>query len=491
MPPTPRLPILITLLALATITLAQKAPEPKTPQTVPALLLSDIHFDPFHDPALVPHLAPTPPDKWDTVLAGTPSPTQAKDFDALQLTCKLRGVDTGYPLWHASLQAIRAQAAGSAFVTVSGDLLAHSFPCKFAQAFPHAKPGDYLAFVLQTIQYVTHSLQTTLPNTPIYLAMGNNDSGCGDYSDSSHSPFLTETAKIVAQALPPNADRAAVQASFATEGFYAAPLPPAIPNTRVLVLDSIFLSAHHTDCAGQTDAAAAEDQVTWLQTQLGEARSQKEKVWLIAHIPPGVDLYGTLKKMADICRHAAPQMFLANERMAQILAENADIVRLAIFAHSHTDEFRLLTSETPEPSPRPDTKPALRPGVPVKIVTSISPVNGNKPAFTLARIDPATANLVDYTVIAASTLTGTDGPWTPEYTFSNTYHQPAYTAPALKAITDAFIADPTANTPESAAYLRDIFVGDRSPLLKPFWPEYACALTHDSAQSFADCVCSQ
>jgi sphingomyelin phosphodiesterase acid-like 3 len=56
-------------------------------------------------------------------------------------------------------------------------------------------------------------------------------------------------------------------------------------------------------------------------------------------------------------------------------------------------------------------------------------------------------------------------------------------------MTKVFKADSTGSTPASNAYLRDLFVGDRSMLLKPLWPEYVCALTHASAQAYTNCVC--
>ena len=38
-------------------------------------------------------------------------------------------------------------------------------------------------------------------------------------------------------------------------------------------------------------------------------------------------------------------MFLATDALADLLARNADIVRLAIFGHTHADEMRLLTPD--------------------------------------------------------------------------------------------------------------------------------------------------
>jgi sphingomyelin phosphodiesterase acid-like 3 len=128
--------------------------------------------------------------------------------------------------------------------------------------------------------------------------------------------------------------------------------------------------------------------------------------------------------------------------------------------------------------------------VPVKVVASITPVNGNRPTFTLASIDPATAALVDYTVIIASNSTGLAATWSSEYTYSAAYHQPAFDAPALASLITGFQADPAAKSPASQAYLRDYFPGDLSSLLQLAWPQYACSMDHDSGQSFTACACA-
>ncbi|MGA7341787.1 MAG: hypothetical protein WBX18_14380, partial [Terracidiphilus sp.] len=61
---------------------AQAAPAVR--QTVPVLLVSDIHFEPFWDPAKTAQLAAAPASQWKTILAAQESPDRAARFDALQ-----------------------------------------------------------------------------------------------------------------------------------------------------------------------------------------------------------------------------------------------------------------------------------------------------------------------------------------------------------------------------------------------------------------------
>jgi sphingomyelin phosphodiesterase acid-like 3 len=467
------------LLLAVTAPLLAQSPAPKA-APVHALFLSDIHLDPFSDPAKVARLNATPAFQWSSIFDAPPSPTQKQDAAALQQTCPVRGTDTSDVLWRSSLEAIHsyADSSGARFVTVSGDLLAHKFDCKYKALLPAATHADYLAFVEKTIHYEIVGLRAAVSSVPIYIALGNNDSGCTDYQLApAQDEFLALIAKIVSEFVP-EADSHSVLRDFTTAGNYSASLA-AVPRTRIVVLDNIFLSGKYATCAGKPDPAPAAAQLSWLTAQLAAAREHHEHVWVMGHIPPGVDLYSTTSKLINVCAGGKPAMFLGSEKLAETLAANADVVTLALFGHTHSDEMRLLTPESSAPAAT---------GVPLKITASITPVNGNRPTFTLASIDPATAALLDYTVIEASNPTGIDTTWSKEYTYSAAYHQPAFTPAALATLITNFQADPSASAPASQSYLHNYFPGSTSPLVA-VWPQYACSLNHDSAASFATCAC--
>ena len=488
--------LVVALLSAAPIVAqAPAVPAPVPTPAIPALFLSDIHFDPYAEPAKVAKLNAAPVADWAAILAAPASDTQSEDLAALQKACPVRGVDTPNTLWLSSLHAIHADAANAKFATISGDLLAHSFDCKFKSLLPAATHADYLAFVEKTIRYIVSDLRAALPGTPLYIAMGNNDSGCTDYQlDGTHDAFLGLTAKIVAEALPtgiPQADRDAVLADFSAGGYYDVPLA-SVPHTRLIVLDDVFLSAGYATCSGKPDPAPAAAQLAWLEAHLAAARKRSERVWVMGHIPPGVNLYATARRLTNVCARGSAQMFLGSEKLEEVLAGNADVIPLAIFGHTHSDEMRLLLPETgaagavaASPTPTPTTV-----GVPVKVVASITPVNGNRPTFTLASIDPATAKLIDYTVIMASNLTGIATTWAPEYTYSAAYRQPAFDAAGVASLIAGFQADPGARSASSQAYLRSYFPGDVSAIIQFAWPQYACSLDHDSAGAFAACACA-
>jgi len=449
--------------------------------TVQALFLSDIHFEPFFDPAKAAQLAAAPASQWDAILAAAPSADREQKFAAIEQTCHTRGEDTSYPLLASSLRAIHTDAAGAKFVTVSGDLISHGFTCKFGAVFPKAAPGDYRAFVQKTLDYMVGELGVALPGVPVYWALGNNDSDCGDYKLDAHSDFLAATGESFAQGFPA-AERKAAQDSFAAGGYYSVTLPAPLHNARLLVLDDQFMGSKYETCGGKDDQSAGDAQIAWLEQQLAQARASKEKIWVMAHIPPGVDVHSSATHMDQVCGSKGPKMFLASEKMAEVLAAYGDVVQLAIFAHTHMDEVRVLRPEGAAAAT------ASARGVAVKMVSSISPINGNAPSFTLARVDPATAELKDFRVIAASNSTGAGTTWQEEYDWDKAYHQSEFSASSVSQVIAGFEADPGAKTDASRAYIKDFYVGG-SPLLALVWPQYVCGLRNDSAQAYKACVC--
>jgi sphingomyelin phosphodiesterase acid-like 3 len=471
--------------ATHTVQLSQAAHAAAARHTVPALMLSDLHFDPFHDPGKAARLVEAPASEWSAILAEPPSPDQATAFAALQQRCGARGVDSSYALLESSLRAAHKEEPGARWITVSGDLVVHNFPCRFAALTQAKTESDYAAFVEKTIAYVTAELRRAFPGVPVYVALGNNDSGCGDNRLDGGSDFLAAVGKDVVAGLPAamsSQERAKALADFAASGSYNVRMAAPMRNTRMIVLDDLFMLTQYATCGGQPDRSAAVAQIRWLRAQLDQARRHKQRVWVMAHIPPGVDLYSTFAKMRNVCGGDAPAMSLSSDALGGTLAEYADVVRLAIFAHTHMDELRLL-------GPGRGVKGAKGGAVAVKMVASVSPVNGNDPSFTVARIDTASATLADYAVFAASNRTGVDTVWSKEYSYAETYHAAAVSAPALKKLLGEFRADPDAATAASQAYIRNFVVGDRSSLIKPLWPQYVCGMSEDTAKGFARCVC--
>jgi sphingomyelin phosphodiesterase acid-like 3 len=378
---------------------------------------------------------------------------------------------------------MRARQPEAKFITVSGDLIAHAFNCRYATVFPNAAPGDYEAFVVKTMGFAMDELRAAFPGIPVYVALGNNDSGCGDYQLTAGSDFLAQAGKVIGEGLPAGERESALQ-QFGAGGYYSVTMAEPMRNTRLIVVNDVFLSPKYSTCAGREDPAPAAEEMRWLSGQLKQAREAGQRVWVMGHIPPGIDPFSTISKFRDVCGGQPPVMFLSSDKMADLMVDYADVMRLGLFGHTHMDEMRLLEPEGA------DAPAAAVHMTAIKLVPSISPVDGNNPSFTVARIDASSATLENYAVIAASNKTGIETAWAREYDYAQTYHEAQFSASTEKKLVDDFKADPVANKAESEAYLRGYFVGNMGRELTPFWPQYVCALDNYTAKGYAACVCS-
>ncbi len=450
-------------------------------QTVPVVMLSDIHFDPYHDPGKFAQLKAAPASGWAAILAAPDTPTQAADLAALQKTCKNKGMDPAYGLLTSALNAAKAQQPQPLFVTFSGDLLAHKFDCSFKTLAPAATEADYSAFTSKTAEFVALQLHAAFPKSPVYLALGNNDSGCEDYREDIDSSFLKTDAKSFAADALDKANSEAILHEFSHEGDDSVLLPAPFKNTRLLMLQDIFESKRFTGCNGEKNSAGEKAQIAWLRAQLTAARAAHEKVWVMAHIPPGVDPYSTFTNKQNKCG-GEPEMFLDSEAFADTLTDFADVIKLAIFGHTHMDEMRVYSSAVGT--------------VPGKLVPSISPVNGNNPTFTVAQFDAAAAVLKDYTVYVASNKTGVDETWSLEYMYSKTYNMPDFSGASAAKLAAAFRADSEGSSPMSSAYQNFYVAGGvgmsgnlKAAAMQLVWPTYACSMSEAHKSGFESCIC--
>ncbi len=451
-------------------------------QTVPVVMLSDIHFDPFHDPAKVSQLRAEPIDRWPAILNSPASKTQAADALNLQSTCGSRAQDPAWPLLKITLAAAHSAEAHPLFVTLSGDLLTHEFPCRFRHLAANSTPADLATFAEKTTAFVLAQLRQTYPRAPIYATLGNNDSGCNDYRETPNDSFLKQATDAL------RAATLAENITFTPEGDYAVPLPAPMEHTRLIVVEDIFEAQPYATCAGNPDRAPEAAQLDWLRTQLADARAHHEHVWLMSHIPPGVDVYTSFRRYllqpAGLC-NAAPRAFLADTALPDALLDYADTVRLALFGHTHMDEIRLMH--------RGASGVSNGEGIPAKLVPSVSPYIGNHPAFLVATVDPGSAILKDWRTFVSPSPEGSTPPWTAAYRFTAAFGVPDFSAASAEKLTAGFTADKSGQSPESTAFRQHYFPGDFGLYalgLAQIWPAFACSAREQSPSAVHDCVCA-
>jgi hypothetical protein len=132
--------------------------------------ISDIHFNPFYDPSLMPALDKADYSKWEQIF----SHSKIAGYGS-------HSADTNYNLLKSALDNIQQRAPRADFIIISGDFLAHDFQESYAKLLPGSAPNSVNLFISKTIGFVTWMFRRRFPHTPVYPALGNNDSYCGDY----------------------------------------------------------------------------------------------------------------------------------------------------------------------------------------------------------------------------------------------------------------------------------------------------------------------
>ncbi len=335
------------------------------------LILSDIHFNPFADPRLVARLVAEPASRWrDTFEASAD-----RAFSGY-------GADTNDALLESALEAMRGAVADPTIVIVDGDFLAHGFRAKFDRTFAAHDDAAYAAFTDKTISFLARELELAFPRARILPAIGNNDSACGDYASTPGSPFMSHVGAEFAIATGAG-DPNAFVASFAKGGYYVAPLPAG--SAHAVVLNDVFWSAKYRNRCGVAGSDPGATELAWLQQTLATLHGP---VWLIAHMPPGVDVYATLHAPAQ-----QPVTFLSepyNQALSAMLGGQTPPIAFGIFGHTHMSSFAVGG--------------ASKPATPMLLVPSLSPIFGNNPSFTVLDVDAQTAAVENEQVYALQNL---------------------------------------------------------------------------------------
>jgi sphingomyelin phosphodiesterase acid-like 3 len=374
------------------------------------LIASDIHFNPMADPALVADLAAAEPAQWESIL-------QRSKLTAFSPY----GQDSNWWLMRSAFDAMARTEPHPALVMFAGDLLAHSFPKTYKGITHDNGPEHYRAFVLKTFDFIALEFRKRFPETKVLLTPGNNDEECGDYSIAEDGVFLGDTASRAADLAREGEQFVATWKSLGsfTIGH------PTLPGVRIVSLNTIFWSNKYrsTDfnkgCA-TVESAAGSELLAWLGSQLADAEKAHEKVWLMFHIPPGIDGWasthpsgggsGTGGAPAKSCADSIVPMWIPKWTASfEKLLERYHGTVLATFAgHTHVDSFMLIGTEG-------DAKQS------VLINPPISPVYDQNPGYRIVNFR-GDGTLSDQTTYYLTNLTkaagGTRGRWKKEYTFS-------------------------------------------------------------------------
>jgi sphingomyelin phosphodiesterase acid-like 3 len=444
------------------------------------LLVSDLHFNPMVDPSLVAELEKAEPERWEAILDRT-TPIAFSQY----------GSDTNWWLLKSAMKQLPATLHHPTLVMVTGDFLAHNFPATYRNATHDTDAEHYRAFVLKTAKFLALELQRNFPGTKIFITPGNNDNDCGDYTIEANGDFLNNTAGV-ARDLAGGDDRFA--ASWKALGSFNVP-HPALHGVRIISVNSIFLSQKYQalssahGCAPVSSTAAA-DLLVWLEQNLASAAQANQKVWLMFHIPPGIDGYASAMKQqseikggapdnADTCGSSIVPMWVPEwtAKFDALLAKYHSTVIASFAAHTHSDDYRLIGAAGPEREF-------------VLMNPAISPIYSQNPGFRVVNYnrdgvvtDQSTYYLTNLPAASAKNR----GRWKQEYTFTRKWKAGELNAASLSRVYDEVVAGESAR----ANWLKLYAVS--GPALegeKPIARALYCAVAGLSVESYRECDCA-
>ncbi len=438
-------------------------PAPGTAATHRFLVLADFHFDPFlglsRDQFAL--LAAAPLADWPQLLSAQPAPQY--------------GSDSPFPLVQSSLEDARSRLADPDFLLIPGDFLAHGWSAKYDQLAAQTRsqnPAAYRAFTRQVIQFLAERLRQAFPRTPIFPVLGNDDSDCGDYLIGPDSPFLEQFAEVWSPLMEaPGAGAGPgspeVISTLRRGGYYSIRLP-RLANHRLIALNTVFCAPQYSNACGDPTATPALDQFRWFEAALAAAERQGEQVWLLMHIPPGMDSFATQKASGQAQPLWQPEL---TAWFLQLVKRHEGILQLAIAGHTHMDDFRVVQL-------------GGRPALLTKIAPAVSPIFGNNPGYQIFHYERATGDVRDYLTygLPLNSPAGNTPAWRVEYEFSRTYGSLQFNASSMVQLG----ADIISGAPARATFRQFYTVsGPPTPVSDLI---LGCAIRNTTVAGFTDCA---
>jgi sphingomyelin phosphodiesterase acid-like 3 len=425
------------------------------------LSLADFHFDPFYDPMLFPALVRSAPADWTPIFEGS----QVTGYGQY-------GKDSNYNLFVSALRHAALAAPEAEIILLAGDWLAHGFAESYYEHAGNRDPQGLYEFIDKTIAFLTQRIREQFPRAAIYPALGNEDSYCGDYQLQPGGEFLRRTAETWKVFFTNGDNERAFLRMFPAGGYYAVSAR-ATPKHRVIVLNTVFFSANYRNQCGNPQDDPAGDEIRWLAAQLKDAAAKDEKVWLLYHIPPGIDASSTAaatsaNPVVSFWQSGYLENFLA------LLDQYRDTIIFTLAGHAHMDDFRLVRDGRTNRSSFLVVTPA------------ISPIFENNPGLHVLSYDRKTFSILDYTTYQLDlAAAGPSQHWKEEYRFSRAYRLFPVTGSALETLLRSLQKD----AQPRAMYSRYYNVSNTTDpaITEQTWPIYWCAIDHLTVAAFEAC----
>ncbi|MEM7357653.1 MAG: metallophosphoesterase [Pseudomonadota bacterium] len=317
------------------------------------------------------------------------------------------GGDTGRALWadtQAKLGQVLMASPKPEFIVYTGDLPAHYHcpdnRCYLPPGAPRTDHNTNIATILNNMRSVADAA-----GVPLFYSPGNNDSLGGDYfsfttdegkpktpiqlSPSQNNPYPALNTAASCGSAP-----CIVSNAHPQFGYYSV---RPVAGLRIVALNSIILGHTYHSRDGTSQTEAGNQQMDWMESELLSAKNAGEKVWLIMHIPPGLDAYAVNSATCPTSPTASQAMWAhlprqtGNQPVVQWLDRFISAVETyqpyisgVLYGHTHMDEVRRIYGSDNQ------TITAVALSAP-----GITPQHYNNPGFKVVSYDTASKEFLN------------------------------------------------------------------------------------------------
>jgi len=293
------------------------------------------------------------------------------------------GCDPPLSLLRSAARAAANSTLGVEFVVFTGDFVRHGTD-QFSDPWEN---------VTGTIHEVAEIIQTEVSakilgyagETQSFGTFGNNDSPQNYFlnvtTDLPQNPWVSDVGGALLSAGVMSNDTVS---SYSYGGFFEE----VMGGLTIVTINTIIYSVSHSPVVDPLPEDPFR-QFAWLRSRLEAAAEQNRTVWIVGHIPPGIETYG----YSELWSPAYVRKYLDIVQDPVL----GPTVAAQIFGHVHKEEFRLLPN-------------APAGAGPILLTAAISPIYENNPPFRFFEYDPATQRPVTYTEFFAELPQGSEAP---------------------------------------------------------------------------------
>ncbi|CAN9513818.1 unnamed protein product [Ophioblennius macclurei] len=320
--------------------------------------------------------------------------------------------DSPWHLINSSVYAMKSILPDPDFIVWTGDDTPH---------VPNEDLGEEA--VVNIIGNLTHLIKEVFPSTKVYSAMGNHDYHPKNQLPAATSSIYNQIADMWQDWLEPTSKETFKKGAYYTEKLLNR------AGVRMLVLNTNLYYDQNKLTQDMEDPA---DQFRWSDQVLTEAANNKEKVYIIGHVPPGF-----------FEKKRSKPWFLPkfNQRYNELIQKHHSVIRGQFFGHHHTDSFRMFYSAEGSPV----SAMFLSPGVTPWKTTLPGVVDGaNNPGIRVFEYDTETLLVKDVVTYYLNLVhaNAVKGRWEKEYRLTETFRVPDASPASMHQALERIAAEP-------------------------------------------------